>query len=65
MQGSVAPDGVAVFVRVTGESTRNVALLGNVYGRPGLVQLAPELAPEAVAQFDGSDLVAARRPPST
>jgi polygalacturonase len=64
VQGSVAPDGVAVFVRVTGEKTRNLALLGNVYGRPGLVQLAPELAPEAVAQLDGSEMIAARRPPS-
>jgi hypothetical protein len=65
VQGSVSPDGVAVFVRVTGENTRNLALLGNVYGRAGLVHLAPELAPEAVAQLDGSDVVIVRRSPTS
>jgi hypothetical protein len=60
VQGSVAPEGVGVFVRVTGERTRNVALVGNVYGRRGLVELAPDLAPEAVAQLDAVDAPSAR-----
>jgi polygalacturonase len=64
LQGSVAPDGVAVFVRVTGEHTRNLAFVGNVYGRSAPVELAPDLAAEAIAQLDGADVVGIRRPTS-
>jgi hypothetical protein len=60
VQGSVAPDGVAVFIRVTGERTRNVAFAGNVYGRSAPVELAPDLAPEAIAQLDGHDALGGR-----
>jgi polygalacturonase len=50
VQGNLAPAGVGVFLRVTGQQTKSVALIGNVYSSPGPVELAPELAPEAVMQ---------------
>jgi hypothetical protein len=50
LQGNRAPEGVRVFVRVTGEGTRNVALVGNAYCTPGPVEIAPEIAPRAVMQ---------------
>src|SRR6266850_5583860 len=31
VQGNLAPEGVGVFLRVTGENTRSVALVGNAY----------------------------------
>ena len=48
VQGSLAPEGVGVFLRVTGERTRGVTLVGNAYRARGPVELAPEIAPEAV-----------------
>jgi hypothetical protein len=50
VQGNIAPENVAVFLRVTGESTKSLALVGNTYWTPGPVELAPELAPRAVIQ---------------
>jgi hypothetical protein len=50
VQGNVVPQGAGVFLRVTGENTKSVALVGNAYWTPGPVELAPEIAPEAVMQ---------------
>jgi polygalacturonase len=50
VQGNLAPEGVGVFLRVTGEDTNRVALVGNAYCTPGPIELAPELAPTAVMQ---------------
>ena len=63
VQGNLAPEGVGVFLRVTGERTRSVALTGNAYWTPGPVELAPELAPEAVTHVD-DPTGDGRRPPS-
>src|SRR5205085_2127903 len=54
------PELVGVFLRVTGESTRSLALAGNAYWTPGPVELAPELAPEAVVQAIATDPPGAR-----
>lgn len=50
LQGNHAPGGVGVLVRVTGAHTRNLALVGNAYCTPGPVEIAPEIAPQAVMQ---------------
>lgn len=50
VQGNLAPEGAGVFLRVTGEGTKGIALVGNGQWTPGLVELAPELAPTAVLQ---------------
>lgn len=62
VHGNLAPEGVGVFLRVTGEGTRSVALVGNAYWTPGPVELAPELAPTAVMQVTERGLVPGRRP---
>ncbi len=54
VHGNLAPQGVGVFLRVTGESTQNVALTGNAYWTSGPVELAPEIGPEAVMQVADS-----------
>jgi hypothetical protein len=57
VQGNLAPQGVGVFLRVTGGKTSRVALLGNAYWTPGPVELAPEIGPDGVVH------VADGRPP--
>jgi hypothetical protein len=63
VQGNLAPEGVEVFVRVTGEATTRVALVGNAYCTPGPVELAPELTPTAVMQ--AADVTVERPHPRT
>ena len=53
VQGNLAPEDVDVFLRLTGAGTRDVALVGNGRWRTRRVQLAPELAPDAVTQSAG------------
>jgi hypothetical protein len=50
VQGNLAPEGVGVFLRVSGEHTKSVALAGNAYWTPGPVEVAPEITPKAVMQ---------------
>ena len=71
VHGNLAPENVGVFLRVSGERTTNVALVGNAYRTPEPVELAPEIAPQAVMQvtdvFAGRDTTAltpTRRTPS-
>jgi polygalacturonase len=52
VQGNLAPEGVGVFLRLTGEQTKSVALVGNAYCTAAPVELAPEIAPEAVNDID-------------
>jgi polygalacturonase len=51
VHGNLAPEGVAVFLRVTGESTDNLSLVGNVYRTEDPVHISAEIAPEAVLQL--------------
>ena len=51
VHGHVVPDGAGAFLRVTGEHTRNVALVGNAYWTEGPIELAPYLPPQAVMQM--------------
>jgi hypothetical protein len=62
VQGNLAPEGVGVFLRVTGEHTKSVALVGNAYRTPGPVELAPEITPEAVRHVAGDGAVDASPP---
>ena len=48
MQGSLAPQGVDVFLRVSGENTHGIALVGNAFCTPRPIQLASEVAPSAI-----------------
>jgi polygalacturonase len=50
VQGNLAPADVGVFLRVSGENTKSVALAGNAYWTPGPVEVAPEITPKAVMQ---------------
>jgi polygalacturonase len=51
VHGNLAPEGVAVFLRITGESTENLSLVGNVYRTEDPVDISAEIAPEAVLQL--------------
>jgi hypothetical protein len=67
VQGNVAPQDVGVFLRVSGRKTTSVALVGNAYWTPDPVELAPELAPDAVmhvvdAEIPGGASAAGERP---
>jgi len=53
VHGNVVPEDTGVFLRVTGENTKGVALVGNAYWTPGPVELAPEITPRAVMQVAG------------
>lgn len=48
VHGNLAPDGVAVFLRITGHETHNLSLVGNIYRTADPVYIASEIAPEAV-----------------
>jgi hypothetical protein len=48
VQGSLAPQGVDVFLRVSGEKTHGIALVSNAFCTPRPVELAPEVAPSAI-----------------
>jgi hypothetical protein len=48
VQGSLAPQGVDVFLRVSGENTHGIALVGNAFCTPRPVVLAPEVAASAI-----------------
>jgi hypothetical protein len=70
VQGSLAPQGVDVFLRVTGGNTRGIALVGNAFCTPRPVELAPELAPSAILPLADpagalAPAVAASRPRSS
>jgi polygalacturonase len=60
VEGGVAPEGGGVFVRVTGETTRRLTLAGDAYWTPDSIDLAPEVAPDAVMHATGSFRVAER-----
>jgi hypothetical protein len=49
VQASVAPDGVQVFLRVSGAATADLALVGNAYRSAAPVDVAPEILPAALA----------------
>ena len=51
VHGNLAPEGVAVFLRITGHGTRNLSLVGNIYQTVDPVDISPEIAPEAVLQL--------------
>lgn len=51
VHGNLAPEGVAVFLRITGGSTENLSLVGNVYRTEDPVDISAEIAPEAVLQL--------------
>ncbi|HJQ82658.1 MAG TPA: glycosyl hydrolase family 28 protein [Candidatus Binatia bacterium] len=53
LQGNLVPEDVGVFLRVTGEHTQGIALGGNGYRSAGPVEVAPEIAPEAVTDAGG------------
>jgi hypothetical protein len=46
--GNLAPEGVAVFLRITGGSTENLSLVGNVYRTEDPVDISSDIHPEAV-----------------
>jgi len=48
VQGSLAPQGVDVFLRVSGENTHGIALVGNAFCTPRPVVLAPDVAAGAI-----------------
>jgi hypothetical protein len=58
VHSNLAPDGVAVFLRITGEETRNLSLVGNIYRTADPVYISSEISPEAVLHLTN---VAARR----
>jgi hypothetical protein len=58
VHGNLAPEGVGVFLRVTGENTRGVALAGNAYWTPGSIELAPEIPPDGVVHAAEASAVA-------
>jgi hypothetical protein len=60
VEGGIAPEGSAALLRVTGENTRRVTLVGTAYGPRESVDLAAEVAPTAVLHATGSFAVARR-----
>jgi hypothetical protein len=54
VQGNLAPEDVDVFLRLTGEGTRDVALVGNAHWKRDRIQLAPEIEPDAVMHLAGN-----------
>jgi len=61
VQGSLAPAGVDVFLRVSGGSTNGITLVGNAFCTPRPVELAPELAPTAILPLADPTTAAAER----
>ena len=51
VHGNLAPEGVAVFLRITGESTENLSLVGNIYRTEDPIDISAEIPPEAVLQL--------------
>lgn len=51
VHGNLAPEDVAVFLRITGHETKNLSLVGNIYRTAAPVDIAAEIAPEAVLQL--------------
>ena len=71
VHGNLAPENVGVFLRVSGERTTSVALVGNAYRTPEPIEVAPEIAPQAVTRVtdvgpgrDATVVTPTRRTPS-
>lgn len=62
VQGSTAPEGVGVFLRVTGESTNRISLVGNAYCTARPLELAPEIAPGAIVHASDAGIDGAGSP---